>query len=396
MADRVRMRIYGLMGERFLNRALQEGVFMARVRRINRRCLEIDASMRNAKKLAVLADKYRLKWEICGRRGPAALANWAKRRCTLPAAFLTAAVLSALFLSRVWKIDVRTVGNAPLPAGVQEALAEAGVFVGAYGPGIDTSLAEYQLCALPGCAYASVTRKGAWVVAEVAGESAPPELYALDAPRDLVAARDGVVLSVNVKSGTALIKPGDTVRRGQVLISGSERVSKEEIRGVAALGSVTARVWFTAQAQAPLFRREMRCTGRESTSTCLKLMGLELPMTQGEDFPLSTQTREVLDVGGLFLPLHILRTHQKEYRWETVAEDPQSLKAVLAGTLLAQCQGEMESAALENAEIIDKWTDFSMIIIEKSIRARAVLEVSAEIAISRDNLEEQSFWKEIR
>ena len=57
---------------------------------------------------------------------------------------------------------------------------------------------------------------------------------------------------------------------------------------------------------------------------------------------------------------------------------------------------EMESAALENAEIIDKWTDFSMIIIEKSIRARAVLEVSAEIAISRDNLEEQSFWKEIR
>ncbi len=55
----------------------------------------------------------------------------------------------------------------------------------------------------------------------------------------------------------------------------------------------------------------------------------------------------------------------------------------------------MESAALENAEIIDKWTDFSM-IIEESIRARAVLEVSAEIAVSRGNLEEQSFWKEIR
>ena len=58
MADRVRMRIYGLMGERFLNRALQEGVFMARVWRINRRCLEIDASMRNAKRLTALAEKY--------------------------------------------------------------------------------------------------------------------------------------------------------------------------------------------------------------------------------------------------------------------------------------------------------------------------------------------------
>ena len=185
------------------------------------------------------------------------------------------------------------------------------------------------------------------------------------------------------------------MRRGQVLISGSERVSKEETRGVAALGSVTARIWFTAQGEAPLYRREMRYTGRESTSTCLKLMGLELPMTQGEDFPLSIQSREELYVGGLFLPLHILRIHQKEYRWETVAEDPQALRASLADALLAQCQGEMESAALENAEIIDKWTDFSM-IIEESIRARAVLEVSAEIAVSRGNLEEQSFWKEIR
>ena len=78
-----------------------------------------------------------------------------------------------------------------------------------------------------------------------------------------------------------------------------------------------------------------------------------------------------------------------------MAEDPQALRASLADALLAQCQGEMESAALENAEIIDKWTDFSM-IIEESIRARAVLEVSAEIAVSRGNLEEQSFWKEIR
>lgn len=395
MTDRVRLRIHGLMGERFLNHALRQGIVLFLVRRIDRRCLEIDASMAGARQLAALADRFHLKWEILRRRGPAALVHWAKMRCTLPAAFLTAAVLSALFLSRVWRIDIRILGNAPAPAGVQEALTESGIFVGAYGPDMDTALAEYRLCALPGCAYASVSRRGAWVVAEVAGESAPPSVYTLDAPRDLVAARDGVVLFVNVISGTAMVKSGDTVRRGQVLISGSERISGDETRGVAAQGSVTARIWFTAQTEAPLYRREMRYTGRESTSTCLKLLQLELPLTRGASLETSTATQETLDVGGLFLPLHILRTRQREYRWETVAEDPQALKAALANQLLAQCRAEMDSAALENAEIIDKWTDFSM-IIEESIRMRAVLEASAEIAVSRSNLEEQSFWKEIR
>ena len=42
---------------------------------------------------------------------------------------------------------------------------------------------------------------------------------------DVVAARDGIVASIRTKAGTALVRPGDVVRKGQILIRGAgERV----------------------------------------------------------------------------------------------------------------------------------------------------------------------------
>ena len=47
----------------------------------------------------------------------------------------------------------------------------------------------------------------------------------------------------------------------------------------------------------------------------------------------------------------------------------------------------MAKKAPENAEIIDKWTDFSMIDTD-TLRARAVIEYTADIAVTRQYLED--------
>lgn len=386
MIDRITLELEGLMLERLLCKALAEGAQFAHVARLTRRRIVVTCAPRSARILRGLAEKFHIDCRVTRMGGVSALVARAKARITVVAAFGVALILSALYLSRVWIVDVRLIRGAEAPTGVEDALADSGVAVGASVMDIDTELAALRLNALEGCAHASVEREGVVVVAEIACEEPSPGLYDISYARDLVALCDGVIASVNVKSGTAMVKPGDTVRRGQVLIAGEERVTQEETVSVGALGSVTARIWQEGEAQDTIYANEKRFTGRESVSIQLSIPWYSIPMESGEEFTRYDTEISHEYIGGLFVPMYIEREVRREYELIPVERDQQALRAALEAQALAAALAAAEENAPENAEIIDKWTDFSM--IESDIlHARAVIELEAEIAVTRGYLE---------
>jgi similar to stage IV sporulation protein len=105
----------------------------------------------------------------------------------------------------------------------------------------------------PGAVWLGISIQG--VVAEVKvikRKNAP-------APRgfcDIVAARDGVVSKMVVVRGMPVVKEGDTVARGDLLISGVEWLSDPEVgelfkREVSASGIVEAKVWHDLEVVEP-------------------------------------------------------------------------------------------------------------------------------------------------
>lgn len=386
MIDRITLELEGLMLERLLCKALAEGAQFAHAARLTRRRIAVTCAPRSARILRALAAKYHIDCRVTRTGGVSAIIARAKARITLIAAFGTALILSAMYLSRVWIVDVRLIRGTNAPAGVEYALEKSGVEIGASIADIDAELAALRLNALDGCAHASVEREGVVVVAEIACEEPSPGLYDISYARDLVALCDGVVASVNVKSGTAMVKPGDTVRRGQVLIAGEERATQEETVSVGALGSVTARIWREGSAQDSVYAAEKRYTGRESVSIQLSLPWYSIPMESSGEFTLYDTETSREYIGGLFVPMYIEREVRREYELVPVKRDQQALRAALENQALSAALAVVEENAPENAEIIDKWTDFSM--IESDILlARAVIELEAEIAVTRGYLE---------
>lgn len=386
MVDRVTLYIEGLMLEKLMERALEAGALLAEVQRLSRRELLVSAPYASARIVQDLCARYSIRCEVRAEKGRPAYIRYMKRRITAPVALLVCIALTFAFLSRVWVVDVRVIGGGAATDAVYETLLAHGAVEGADAGEIDTELLSLSLTALSGYSYASVAREGIALVVELAEEKKAPELFDISYARDLVASCDCVILSVDVKAGTARVKPGDTVRRGQVLISGHEMVSKEGSRSVGALGTVTARVWVTGEARERTFDAVRTYTGRESTSSRVTLFQWSVDLLEGGDFETREEEIERLPVGGLFLPLVIERTTRREYAEEAVPRDENALRTALSDAAFAGAETRRAALGFENAEIIDKWTEFSMIDTD-TLYARAVLELRAEVQVTRDLLE---------
>ena len=386
----VRLRVEGLMLERLLERALAEGAQFRAVAPPHGHAILIDADPRSAAIVQRLCERFSLPCTVVARRGRDAMARRLRARATLLAGAVACLAALSAFFGRVWLVDVELAGGRSASvAPIERALEEMGVRPGMPKSAVDADRIESALAAAaPGFSFVGVRLQGVRLLVEAAPAVAAPEVYDVGAGRDLVALCDGVVLSVNVQAGVACVEPGDTVVRGQVLIRGEERISKEETRGIAALGSVVARTWYSGEASAPATRVATERTGRSSVSAALVCMGLEYPLTEAEPFAAQETCVETLPIGGLFLPVEVRRVTAYETRERVVERDPAALRAALETLAFAEAGAAMGQAAPDGCEVADRWIEFTQ-DGAGALRARAVLEAHMDIAVERGALYRQ-------
>lgn len=388
----VLLRVEGALLEKLLQRALDRGARFARIRRSGARAMTLATDDQGAQILLGLCKKYGLNLRVLRRGGMAALRDRLRARWTLLPCAALGLLLCALALSRLWWVDVRFTGPcAELGSRVAilQALESSGVRAGMPAAKIDADGLQRQLLAeCAGYSFIGVRRQGVRLLVEASPEVPAPQLYALHRARDLVAARDGVVESISVRAGVACVKPGDTVRAGDLLIRGEERKSDEETAPVAALGEVVARCWFEDSARAPLEQRELRRTGRASRGCRLRLFGMEFVLSPCERFDSEEVETEILPVGGLFLPLELERCAHYETRAHSAPADGAALEARLSALSRA---GALRKIAVSGADFdrAQSWTEASR--ADGFMTVRAVYEIYTDIAVTRDALTEEVY-----
>lgn len=166
-----------------------------------------------------LMERYGEETAVIGSGGlPAAgRALWRWRRLAI--LVLVLGILTAALPRRVWFIRVE--GNSAVPERrILEAAGECGLSFGASAADIRSEQVKNKLLfAIPELRWAGVNTDGCSAVITVA-ERQTGEGTGQWQPGDLIAFADGLVTEVILQRGTALVKPGDAVREGQILVSG--------------------------------------------------------------------------------------------------------------------------------------------------------------------------------
>lgn len=378
MTDWVRVEAEGALLERFVQRALSEGVRFSRIWRVDRRRMTLETDSSGAKTVLALLETYHMRGRVVGLSGRPALLKRLRARWTLLSGVLICAGLLAAYSAFVWRIDLRSVSGEAVAPEVQLALEEWGLTCPLRRQEVDAQLLRLRLLSrFPQYSYVGVRQRGAVLRIELASAEEAPEVRDLEAARDLVAARDGVVLRVTVLSGAAAVSPGDAVQKGQLLIRGEERVSKEETRGIRADGEVLARVWYEGECTLSLLDQEAEYTGRVSRQSRLEIGSWQWPLCEGEAFEHCTEETHETPLGGLLLPLKQVETTRREILLRQTRRAPEEAAADACAQALERAQAQLQPGEEE----IDRWTGYTL--AGDTLTARAVIEVQTQIQSAR-------------
>ena len=227
ISNQVQCLVTGEQVLRFVNLCRNNGIELRHlIRKENAIQMEIDA--KNFKKLRPLVRKTHVKIHILNRQGPAFFFYRHKRRWwfLLGAAVCTGIIyVMSLF---VWQIDID--GNSKYTDElILQALAQMDVKAGCRKSEIDLPGIEEELRIM----YNEIT----WVSASITGTKLQIELREGDLkisdelknmPANLVTAEDALITNLVVRRGTAAVRYGDEVKKGDVLIEGKVYIYNED------------------------------------------------------------------------------------------------------------------------------------------------------------------------
>lgn len=190
-------------------------------------------------------------------------------RRVLLATVLLCGVLLAVSNLFVWRIEVR--GNETVPTGaIMRAVTQAGGGIGRFWPGFDGEQMRTEiLLMLEDIQWVGINYRSGAIEVVVRERKEVPEIVDNEEPVHVVAEKAGIVTSLTAKQGQPRAAAGDTVERGQVLISGAAVSSIGSTRTVHALGSAEARTWYAISARQPAAELEKVYSGRNKRKFAL-------------------------------------------------------------------------------------------------------------------------------
>ncbi|MDR3051926.1 MAG: sporulation protein YqfD [Oscillospiraceae bacterium] len=376
-----RLQLEGLGLEKLLTRATVQGIRLRQVARRDIRTLRATVRMADLPALQALAQGAGWRLTVLGHSTLGRAQGLLTRRVMLACGCAVFLVCVAAAMQCVWFVRIQ--GADESAAEVRVVLRAFGAVPGRLKAGLDLPAIQRALeRRLPRVAWVRARLEGVTLVVDcVPARVAVPAQYGGEAG-DVVASRDGVVSQITVYAGVARVKPGDAVRRGQVLVAGQERGADEALRPVAAHASVRAKVWYSGKAVIPATESRGQPTGGEVSATCVATPWFRWPVPSPPVFAHWDVSLTRQRVGGLFLPLWLETARYEEVNLIYIPRDIEALRreSAEAAERLAR------QSVPFHAQILDKWVEYSM-IKEEHFAAEVILEAEEEIAAPLGTIE---------
>lgn len=216
----VNISVEGYYIERFINICIGSGIFLWNVKIKRATNAYANVGLKDFKKLREIAKKTKCKVKIEAKRGMPFLLNRYKKRKIF---FLLLAIITVLiYLTSkfVWNIEIK--GNNRIEQDIiLEELAECGLRIGSKKDRINTvDIVNKIRLKREDIAWMRIDMRGTNVIVQIAETTEKPEIIKQDEYCNIVSDKDAQIVKITANNGTKIVKEGDIVSKGNILIGG--------------------------------------------------------------------------------------------------------------------------------------------------------------------------------
>ena len=264
------LQIETLMPEKFINLLWRNGVYIKKIKKRNIASLIMEVNLKDYEKIKEISNKTRTKIKILNRRGIVfSLIKYKGRTAFFMGSIAFICIL--YFLSTfIWEIQIVTEHNVS-PFEVRQQLKSIGVIIGINKNKLDIKKIESSIVNNnENIMWVKVRTEGSKLRVDISEKTIPPTIVQDNTPCNLVAKKDGQVVRVYTTTGTSIIKPGDIVKSGQLLVKG-EQGKEGSVYQVHANGTVIAKTYYEEIKIVPISGTKTEKSGNEINNYYIEL-----------------------------------------------------------------------------------------------------------------------------
>lgn len=353
------IEIYGKNKERFINICLRRGIEIHDTKPLENGRILLSIFKRDFYRLPEIARKTKISVRIKRKRGLYNITARYKKRYLFAAGFLAFVLFIAITSQFIWVVEINGVENADYEK-IIAALEEDGVTSGALKKNIPSGyeLKRDILNANDDIAWAWVYIEGAKARVEIYEKSLPPQVIDKSVSCNISARREGVIKKITAKSGELLLKAGDAVSPGDVIISGRVGTFREgepeKYIYVHALGEVEAYTSHTAEGDYKLYYESRTPTGDSKSYYSLELFGKKFDLFRNKSISYE-EFDKIENRQELSLPLlgyTGISLNSEKYDEVTVNKEPLSVDIALE-TARTELEEKISKELLTGSKMLD-------------------------------------------
>jgi similar to stage IV sporulation protein len=271
----ITIEIQSHIPERFINLLWKNNVNIKNIRKKNIATMVMDINLSDFRKIEDIAHKTNTKIKVIGRRGITFFMLKIRRRVALAGGIVLFVFILYYLSNFIWKVEIHT-ENYMAPYEIRQQLESLGISPGTKKSSINVyELQDKMIKNNANIMYFRARIEGSKLVANVVEKVTAPNIISETTPCNLVAKKDGQVVRVYTTAGTALVKNGDIVKTGQVIVKG-EQGKEGNTYSVHASGVVVARTFYEESKEVVMNGSKKERTGNIIANMYLEVAGKRL------------------------------------------------------------------------------------------------------------------------
>lgn len=355
------IEVSGFSVERFLNLASHKGIYLWDITRCDNG-ITVKVSIKGFKMLKSCAKKTKCHIKINVKNGfPFVMHKYRKRKILAFGILFFIGVLYFL-ASFVWTVEI--IGNERIDK--QELIAysiKVGLKPGTYKNNIDLRVLEKNFMKeFKDISWISISTKGTKAKIELTETIAKTDIIDRTKPCNIVASKNGLIVSIVTNAGTPKVKQKDVVEQGDILVSGEliigEEGSEQKSKYVHASAEIKAKLWYEFNLEEYIKYNEKIYTGQTKKLYALEIMDKKFNIQNTsilyKDYDKISDVKQLSFGGDFSLPIALIVDEYSEYTLQERSRSIEELKGLIEIKLDKTVKEQFD----QTVEIVDKSIEY--------------------------------------